>query len=77
MSTVTLRLPDDKHARLKALARQQGVSLNRLIDEATSLMVAEYDAEIRFRIRAARGSSGGSAKADRGLALLAKARGKA
>jgi hypothetical protein len=71
MSTVTLRLPEDKHARLKALARQQGVSLNRLIDEATSLMIAEYDAEMRFQIRAARGAG----KTERGLALLAKARG--
>ncbi len=73
MSTVTLRLPDDKHARLKALARQQGVSLNRLIDEATTLMIAEYDAETRFRIRATKGMD----KAVRGLALLAKARGGA
>lgn len=67
MSTVTLRLPDGKHQRLKDLARQQGVSLNRLLDEAATLMLAEYDAETRFRLRAARGN------AERGLALLAKA----
>jgi hypothetical protein len=30
--------------------------LNRLIDEMTTLMLAEHDAETRFRLRAARGA---------------------
>ena len=28
MSTLTIRLPDDKHERLKALARSNSISIN-------------------------------------------------
>jgi predicted transcriptional regulator len=69
MSALTLRLPDDKHARLRALAQSRGTSVNRLLDEVTTLLLAEFDAETRFRLRAQRGAG----KADRGLALLDKA----
>jgi predicted transcriptional regulator len=69
MAALTVRLPDDKHQRLKALAKSRGRPLNSLIDEMTTLMLAEFDAETRFRLRAARGSG----KAERGLALLKKA----
>ena len=72
MSALTLRLPDDKHARLRALAQSRGTSVNRLLDEVTTLLLAEFDAETRFRLRAGRGVS----KADRGIALLDKASGK-
>lgn len=69
MSALTLRLPDDKHARLKSLARRRGTSVNRLMEEMATVMIAEADAESRFTIRAARGRD----KAARGLALLRKA----
>ena len=72
MSALTLRLPDDKHARLRALAQSRGTSVNRLLDEVTTLLLAEFDAETRFRLRAGRGVS----KAARGIALLDKASGK-
>jgi predicted transcriptional regulator len=72
MSALTLRLPDDKHARLRALAQSRGTSVNRLLDEATTLLLAEFDAETRFRLRAGRGAG----KAERGLVLLDKAAGK-
>ncbi|NCN88272.1 MAG: toxin-antitoxin system HicB family antitoxin [Gallionella sp.] len=72
MSALTVRLPDEKHRRLKALAKTRGTPLNRLIDEVTTLMLAEYDAETRFQLRARRGAG----KADKGLTLLAKAAGK-
>jgi predicted transcriptional regulator len=71
MTALTVRLPDEKHRRLKALARSRGTPLNRLIDEMTTLMLAEFDAETRFRVRAKRGAG----KAKRGLALLEKAMG--
>lgn len=71
MSALTLRLPDDKHQRLRALAHSRGTSVNRLIDEMTTLMLAEFDAETRFRLRAGRGAG----KVERGLALLEKAAG--
>ncbi len=69
MSALTLRLPDDKHERLRALAQSRGTSVNRLLDEVTTLLLAEYDAETRFKLRAQRGAS----KAARGLELLDKA----
>ncbi len=69
MSALTLRLPDDKHARLRALAQSRGTSVNRLLDEATTLLLTEFDAETRFRLRAGRGAG----KAERGLGLLDKA----
>ena len=57
MSALTLRLPDDKHNRLKTLARQRGTSVNRLMEEMATLMLAEFDAETRFTLRAARGEA--------------------
>lgn len=71
MSALTLRLPDDKHERLRALAQSRGTSVNRLLDEMTTLLLAEYDAETRFRLRAQRGTD----KVARGLDLLEKAAG--
>lgn len=71
MSALTLRLPDDKHQRLRTLAQSRGTSVNRLIDEMTTLMLAEFDAETRFQLRAKRGAG----QAKRGLALLDKAAG--
>jgi predicted transcriptional regulator len=69
MSAMTLRLPDDKHQRLRELARSRGTTVNRLIDECTTLMLAEFDAETRFKVRAMRGAG----QQARGLALLDKA----
>lgn len=69
MTALTVRLPDEKHKRLKALAKSRGTPLNRMIDEMTTLMLAEFDAETRFRLRAERGAG----KAEYGLALLEKA----
>lgn len=69
MSALTVRLPDDKYRRLKLLAQSRGTSVNRLIDEMATQMLAEFDAETRFRLRAERGAG----KSERGLELLAKA----
>ena len=69
MSALTVRLPDEKHKRLKALAKSRGTPLNRLIDDMTTLMLAEFDAETRFQLRSARGKGNESL----GLALLDKA----
>ena len=66
MAALTLRLPDDKHQRLRALAQSRRTPVNRLMDEMTTLMLAEYDAETRFKLRAARGAG----QAANGLALL-------
>jgi predicted transcriptional regulator len=56
MATMTIRLPDDKRERLRTLARQRRISLNKLIEELSTMALAQFDAETRFRARAARGS---------------------
>ena len=56
MSTLTIRLPDDKHERLKALARANAASVNKLSDELATVALANCDARVRFETRAARGN---------------------
>jgi len=66
MATLTVRIPDDKHGRLKALARHRHVSVNKLIEELSTQALAEFDSEVRFRAMAASGST------EKGLKLLDK-----
>lgn len=66
MATMTIRLPDDKHERLKHLAEQRGLSLNKLIEEWSTVALAEFDAENRFRLLASKGDP------KRALSLLHK-----
>ena len=56
MSTLTIRLPDDKLDRLKALAESRKISVNKLVDELTTIALANHDARTRFEARAARGN---------------------
>lgn len=67
MSVLTLRIPTDKHDRLRRLAESRGLSMNRLVDEWATVALAQFDAETRFRALAARGS------AARGLEILDRA----
>lgn len=57
MATLTIRLPDDKHERLKALAEARKISVNKLIDELATSALANHDARLRFQMRAKRGSA--------------------
>lgn len=66
MATLTIRMADDTHARLKQLARARKVSVNKLMEEFSTIALTEFDAETRFRARAARGDR------KRGLELLDK-----
>ncbi len=66
MSTLTIRLPDTKHERLKAFARMRGISVNKLVEELTTVALAQADAENRYLLRKARG------KPTAGLQLLDK-----
>ncbi len=72
MAALIIRLPDTKRDRLKLLARARKLSVTKLIDEMTTVALAEFDAQTRFEARAMRGTG----KTRRGLALLAKARGE-
>ena len=66
MATMIVRLTDEKHKRLKLLAKQMKVSLNKFIDELSTRALVEFDAQMRFEVRAKRGSK------KRGLVLLDK-----
>ena len=72
MAALIIRLPDGKRERLKDLARTRKQSVTKLFDEMATVLLAEFDTETRFRVRAARGAG----NARRGLRLLAKARGR-
>ena len=56
MGTLTIRIPDDTHERLKLLAKQRKISLNKLMEELSMIVISEAEAEARFRTRAAKGS---------------------
>ena len=64
MSTLTIRMPDAIDARLRVLARARGVSIDKLIEEMATMTLSAHDAEVRFRLLAARG------RPERGLAIL-------
>lgn len=66
MASFTIRMPDDRAERLRALAASRGISVNKLIEEWAIMGITEFDAESRFRARAVRGS------AAHGLSMLAE-----
>jgi predicted transcriptional regulator len=66
MATLTVRLPDDKHERLRALAMHRKISINKLMEELSTQALAEFDSEVRFRALAATGNI------DKGLEMLDK-----
>jgi hypothetical protein len=72
VSALIVRLPEEKRERLKLIAKARQVSVTKLIEEMATVVIADFDAETRFRLRAARGRG----KATRGRFLLEKARGK-
>lgn len=69
MTAMTVRLADEKYRRLKALAHARGTSVNRLVDEMATLILAEFDAETRYQSRVARGQG----RMETGLDLLKRA----
>lgn len=66
MATLTIRLPDEKHNRLKELAQAKGISVNKLIEELSTIALTEFDANTRFKAMAATGNP------EFGLRILAK-----
>ncbi len=49
MSTMTIRIPNDRHERLRQLAKYRGISVNKLVEEFSTTGLAQFDAELRFR----------------------------
>ena len=66
MTTLTIRLPEDKYSRLKQLAQLRGISMNKLIKELSTIALAEFDTYNRFKLMVARGNP------QTGLALFDK-----
>jgi predicted transcriptional regulator len=56
MSTLSLRLPDSLHKRLKELAKRDGISINQFIATAVAEKMAALDTEEYLEKRARRGS---------------------
>ncbi len=51
---------------IRALAKARGISINKLMEELSTIAIAEFDAETRFRAMAAQGD------AEEGIAILDK-----
>jgi predicted transcriptional regulator len=66
MGTITVRLSDEAHQRIKELANSRNISLNKLYEEFTIMALTEFDAENRFKALASKGSK------ERGKALIRK-----
>lgn len=66
MASFMVCIADDKHERLKELAKSRGMSLNKLMEELSTIALAEFDAETRFKAMVAQGNY------ERGIALLNK-----
>jgi hypothetical protein len=71
MTALTLDLLDEKLRRLEVLAQVRGTNVAQLFEEMSTVVLAETDAETRFRLRAQRGAG----REARGLELLDKAAG--
>jgi predicted transcriptional regulator len=48
MARLTIRLSDEKHERLRQLAERRKISMNKLIDEISTIALVESDSETRF-----------------------------
>lgn len=72
MSALIIPLPVEKRTRLKLVAKSRKVSVTKLIEEMVTMLLADFDAETRFELRAARGRG----RVAEGLALLDEAVGK-
>lgn len=56
MSTISLRLPESLHQRIRELARQEGISINQLINSAVAEKISALLTEEYLEQRARRGS---------------------
>jgi hypothetical protein len=61
---MTIRIPDERHERLRQLAKHRGISVNKLVEEFATIGLAQFDAELRFR------SLGASISPKRSLGIL-------
>jgi predicted transcriptional regulator len=56
MTTLSIRLPDDVAERLKNIAKHRDISLNKLMFELSTQVLAEEEAKQRFLAAQLRGN---------------------
>lgn len=56
MATMMIRVPTHRNERLRQLAKYRGISVNKLMEEFSTIGLAQFDAELRFRALASKGS---------------------
>jgi hypothetical protein len=59
MSTLSLRLPDSLHRRVRELASEEGISINQFVATAVAEKMSALMTEAYLQERAARGSRAG------------------
>ena len=59
MTTLSIRLPDDIAERLKSIAKHRDISLNKLMYELLTQVLAEEEAKQRFLAAQLRGNLDG------------------
>ena len=57
MATITYRTTDEKKEKLAALASEQHISVNKVLDELVTIAITERDAFARFQTRSSRGNA--------------------
>lgn len=67
MSTISLRLPQSIHDRVRELAKREGVSINQLINSAVAEKVSAFLTRDYLEERAQKGSR---AKFERALSMV-------
>lgn len=51
MSTLTIRVPEQKYDRIKRIAQAKNISVNKLFDEWATVAIAEQDLFMRYQIQ--------------------------
>ena len=54
---LTIHIPNESYERLNAAAARHGMSLAELFETFSTKVLAEFDAETRFHLRAGRGDA--------------------
>lgn len=57
MTTLTIRLPEDTAQRLRLLAQNRGMSVNKLVEQLSAHALAAWDTENHFKAMAATGDT--------------------
>jgi predicted transcriptional regulator len=70
MSTISIRLPESIHTRIKVLAKRENISINQLITTALAEKLSALDTEEYLKERA---RSGDRSKFEKALSKIADA----